>query len=109
VGEASIPSDVPLQINDLRATIDSAGVHLAAGVTWVLSINTASDISVGAVDGKLVMRVRSLAASPLPAGLLDGVRGPLESSLNEISTGFPFHVRQVLMRSGCLSIMGTTP
>ena len=109
VGEASIPSDVPLQINDLRATIDSAGVHLAAGVTWVLSINTASDISVGAVDGKLVMRVRSLAASPLPAGLLDGVRGPLENSLNEISTGFPFRVRQVLMRSGCLSIMGTTP
>jgi FecR protein len=108
-GEASIPSDAPLQINDLRATIDSAGVHLAAGVTWVLSINAASDISVGAVDGRLVMRVRSLTASPLPAGLLDGVRGPLETSLNEFSGGFPFRVRQVLMRQGCLSIMGTTP
>jgi hypothetical protein len=110
VGEASVPSDAPLDITDLRATIDSAGVHLAGSVSAsVLTINAASDISVGAVDGRLVMRVRSLSASPLPAGLLDGVRGPLENSLNEFSNHFPFRVRQVLMRSGCLSIMGTTP
>jgi hypothetical protein len=107
--EASIPGEVPFQINDLRATIDSAGVHLAAGVTWVLSINATSDISLGAVDGRLVMRVRSLTASPLPAGLLDGIRGPLDESLSEFSNGFPFRVRQVAMRQGCLSIMGTTP
>jgi hypothetical protein len=99
-----------MEITDLRATIDSAGVHLAAGVSAsVLTINAASDISVGAVDGRLVMRVRSLTASPLPAGLLDGLRGPLENSLNEFSSGFPFRVRQVAMRQGCLSIMGTTP
>ena len=109
-GEASVPSDAPIQITDLRATIDSAGVHLAAAVSLsVLSINGASDISVGAVDGKLVMRVRSLTASPLPAGLLDPIRGPLEQSLNDFSNGFPFRVRQVAMRQGCLSIMGMTP
>lgn len=109
-GEASVPSDVPAEVTDLRATIDSAGVHLSAGVSAsVLTINAASDISVGAVDGKLVMRVRSLTASPLPAGLLDGVRAPLENSLGEFSNGFPFTVRQVAMRQGCLSIMGTTP
>lgn len=109
-GEASVPSDVPAEVTDLRATIDSAGVHLSAGVSAsVLTINAASDISVGAVDGKLVMRVRSLTASPLPAGLLDGVRAPLENSLGEFSNGFPFTVRQVAMRQGCLSIIGTTP
>jgi len=109
-GEASIPSEVPMEITDLRATIDSAGVHLAGSVSAsVLTINAASDISVGAVDGRLVMRVRSLTASPLPAGLLDGIRGPLDESLSEFSNGFPFRVRQVAMRQGCLSIMGTTP
>ena len=109
-GEASIPSEVPMEVTDLRATIDSAGMHLAGSVSAsVLTINAASDISVGAVDGKLVMRVRSLTASPLPAGLLDGIRAPLEESLNEFSSGFPFPVRQVLMRPGCLAVLGTTP
>jgi hypothetical protein len=109
-GEASIPSEVPMEITDLRATIDSAGMHLAGSVSAsVLTINAASDISVGAVDGKLVMRVRGLTASPLPAGLLDGIRAPLEESLNEFSSGFPFPVRQVLMRPGCLAVLGTTP
>jgi hypothetical protein len=109
-GEASVPSDVPLEVTDLRATIGAAGVHLSAGVTAsVLTLNGASDISVGAVAGKLVMRVRSLTASPLPSGLLDGVRAPLDNSLNEFSNGFPFAVRQVTLRQGCLSIMGTTP
>lgn len=109
-GEASVPSDVPAQVSDLRATIDSAGVHLTAGVSAsVLTIDAASDVSVGAVNGKLLLRVRRLSASPLPAGLLDGIRGPLENSLNDFSNGFPFAVRQVAMRQGCLSIMGTTP
>jgi hypothetical protein len=109
-GKASVPGDVPAEVSDLKATIDAAGVHLAAGVNaQVLTINAASDVSVGAVDGKLVMRVRKLSASPLPSGLLDGIRGPLESSLNDFSAGFPFAVRQVTMRQGCLAIMGTTP
>jgi hypothetical protein len=109
-GELSVPTEVPADVTDLRATIDSAGIHLAGSVSAsVLTINAASDISVGAVDGRLVMRVRSLTASPLPAGLLDGIRGPLDNSLSEFSGAFPFRVRQVLMRSGCLSIMGTTP
>jgi hypothetical protein len=110
VGEASIPSDAPMEVTDVRATIDSGGVHLAGSVSAsVLTISAASDISVGAVDGRLVIRVRSLTASPLPAGLLDGVRAPLENSLSELSGGFPFRVRQVLMRSGCLAVLGTTP
>jgi hypothetical protein len=47
--------------------------------------------------------------SPLPAGLLDAVRGPIESSLDDFSRGFPFTVRQVTLRQGCLGVMGTTP
>jgi 5-carboxymethyl-2-hydroxymuconate isomerase len=109
-GEASVSSDVPAQVTDLRATIDSAGVHLSAGVSAsVLTLNAASDISVGSVDGKLVMRIRSLTVSPLPAGLLDGVRAAVDRSLSEFSGTFPLAVRQVALRQGCLSIMGTTP
>lgn len=109
-GEASVPGEVPAEFTDLRATIDSAGVHLSGSVSAsVLTINAASDISVGAVDGRLVMRVRSLTASPLPAGLLDGIRAPLENSLNEFSSGFPIRVRQVAMRQGCLAVLGMTP
>jgi hypothetical protein len=109
-GEASVPGDVPAEVTDLRAAIDGAGVHLSGSVNAsVITINAASNISVGAVGGKLVMRMRSLSASPLPTALLDGVRAPLENSLNEFSAGFPFAVRQVALRQGCLAVMGTTP
>jgi hypothetical protein len=109
-GNASVPTDVPATIKDLRATIDSGGVHLSAQVSAsVLTVNAASDVSVGAVDGKLMVRIRSLSASPLPTGLLDGLREAVEKSLDEFSSGFPFTVRQVALRQGCLSVTGTTP
>lgn len=107
---SSVPSDLPATINDVRATIDPAGVHLSAQATAsVLTVNAASDIIAGTDDGKLAVRIRSLTASPLPAGLLDGLRAAIEKSLVEFSNGFPFTVRQVAMRQGCLSVMGTTP
>jgi hypothetical protein len=107
---ASVPTEVPATVNDIRATIDSAGVHLSAQANAsILSVNAATDISAGSVDGKLVVRVRSLTASPLPAGLLDPVRAVLENRLDDFSNGFPFIVRQVSLRQGCLSVMGTTP
>lgn len=105
------PADVPATtVNDVRATIDSAGVHLSAQATAsILTVNAATDISVGTVDGKLVLRIRSLTASPLPAGLLEPVRAVLERGFDDFSSGFPFVVRQVSLRQGCLSVMGTTP
>jgi FecR-like protein len=107
---ASIPSDLAATVNDVRATIDRAGVHLSAQATaWILTVNAASDIIAGSVDGKLRVHIRSLTASPLPAGILDPVRVALEKALDEFSSGFPFTVRQVAMRQGCLSVMGTTP
>jgi hypothetical protein len=107
---SSVPSDVPATVNDVRASIDSAGVHLSAQANAsFLTVNAASDIIAGSVDGKLAIRIRSLTASPLPAGLLDPVRATLEKALDEFSSGFPFTVRQVAMRQGCLSVMGTTP
>ena len=109
-GNASVPTDVPGTVKDLQATIDSGGVHLSAQATAsIITLNAASDISVGSVDGKLVVRVRSLTATPLPARLLDPLRSAVESGLDEFSNGFPFVVRQVAMRRGCLSVMGTTP
>jgi hypothetical protein len=107
---ASVPSDLPAQVTDVRAVIDSAGVHLSGSVhASVLRLNAASDISVGSVDGKLTMRTRRLSADPLPAGLLDGVRAAVDRALGEFGGAFPFTVRQVSLRQGCLSIMGTTP
>jgi hypothetical protein len=105
-----VPTEVPATVTDVRATIDSAGVHLSAQATVsILTINAATDVSAGPVDGKLVIRIRSLTASPLPAGLLDPVRAILERGFDDFSSGFPFIVRQVSMRQGCLSVMGTTP
>jgi hypothetical protein len=107
---SSVPNDVPAKVNDVRATIDAAGVHLSAqGTASVLTVNAAADLIVGSVDGKLAIRIRSLSASPLPAGVLDPVHSTLEKALDEFSSGFPFTVRQVAMRQGCLSVMGTTP
>jgi hypothetical protein len=107
---ASVPTDVPATVNDVRATIDSAGVHLSAQASAsILTLNAATDVSAGPVDGKLVIRIRSLTATPLPAGVLDPIRAVLERGFDDFSNGFPFVVRQVLMRQGCLSVMGTTP
>ncbi|HEV8656459.1 MAG TPA: FecR domain-containing protein [Candidatus Limnocylindria bacterium] len=109
-GNANIPSDSPATVKDLRATIDAAGVHLSAQASAsVLTVNAASDVVAGPVDGKLVVRIRSLSASPLPAGVLEPFRAAVEKSLDEFSDRFPFTVRQVSMRQGCLSVMGTTP
>lgn len=109
-GESSIPADVPAEVSDLRATIDSGGVHLSGGINAsVLSLNAKADIIVGSIDGKLAIRLRGLSADPLPAALLDGVRVALDRGLSEFSQDFPFTVRQVAMRQGCLAVMGTTP
>ena len=108
--EASVPSETPVQVTDVRATIDSGGVHASGAVSAsVLTLSAASDISVGSVDGKLVMRVRRLSAAPLPDGVLDPLRSAIDASLNDFSNGFPLTVRQVSLRQGCLSVMGTTP
>ena len=56
-----------------------------------------------------VIRIRSLSASPLPAGRLDPVRAVLDRAFDDFSNGFPFILRQVSLRPGCLSVMGTTP
>ncbi len=110
VANSSVPTEVAAAVNDIRAMIDSAGVRLSAQASaWILAVDAATDISAGPVDGKLVIRIRSLTASPLPAGLLDPVRAILENRLDDFSNGFPFTVRQVSMRQGCLSVTGTTP
>lgn len=109
-GNAGVPTDVPVTVHGLRATIDAAGVHLVAQASAsILTIEPAIDINIGSVNGKLVVRIRSLSAAPLPAGLLDGLRGALDKSFDGLSDGFPFTIRQVSMRQGCLSVMGTTP
>ncbi|HKY52123.1 MAG TPA: FecR family protein [Candidatus Limnocylindria bacterium] len=109
-GESTIPANVPAEVRDLRASIDAAGVHLSGAMSAsVLTLSAKADIIVGVVDGKLAIRLRRLSADPLPAALLDNVRAALDEALREISNEFPFTVRQVAMRQGCLAIMGMTP
>ena len=33
----------------------------------------------------------------------------MEKSFDDLSNGFPFTVRQVSLRQGCLTVTGTTP
>jgi hypothetical protein len=107
---ANVPSDIPITIDDLRATIDASGVHFSGKATAsILTVTAATDLLVGSVDGKLALRIRSLRADPLPPALLDNLRAQVQTALADISSAFPFPVRQVVLRQGCLAVIGTTP
>ncbi len=108
--KSNVPSDIPATVDDLRVVINASGVHLSAKVTAsVLSVTGAADLNVGSVGGKLALRVRSLSAGPLPSPLLDQLRTSIEKGVSDFAGGFPFTVRQVALRDGCLAVMGATP
>ena len=50
-----------------------------------------------------------LAADPLPHGLIDSVKGLVDSSTADISGMVPFLVKQVAFRNGCFWVSGVTP
>ena len=99
----------PLQIKDLKVTIDGAGIHLAGNAATPIGDQGATvDVSMGTSNGKLVFRIRNLTAGPLPAGILDQLRVAVEKAANEQAASFPLVVRQVSFQRGCLAVMGTS-
>jgi hypothetical protein len=53
--------------------------------------------------------VSRLAADPLPPGLIDAMKGLVDSSTADISGTVPFLVKQVAFRNGCFWVSGVTP
>jgi hypothetical protein len=102
-------SSQPARVRDIAVKIDGAGMHLTAQIDSVISVTATGDVIAGPVDGKLVLRVRNLSAGPLPAPILQQVQIAVEKGLNDFSSTFPFVVRQVALRPGCLGVVGVTP
>jgi len=102
-------SNQPAKIRDVKATIDGAGLHLSAQIDSVISVTASGDIIAGPVNGKLALRIRNLSAGPLPSPVLDQIQAQVEKGLSDFSATFPFVVRQVALRPGCLGVMGVTP
>ena len=46
---------------------------------------------------------------PLPPGLIDAMKGLVDSSTADISGTVPFLVKQVAFRNGCFWVSGVTP
>ncbi len=98
-----------VQISDVRATIDGSGIHLSGDATTPLgAFETSADVIVGTVNGKLALRLRNLRVGPLPSGLLAILRWVIERRMNEFAAEFPMGVRQVVLRPGCLGVIGST-
>ncbi len=102
--------NAPATIRDVRISVDGSGVHLNGNVvTPVGTFAATSDVVMGPVNGKLVVRLRNLSAGPLPGAILQQIQAAIERGMNEFTDTFPMVVRQVALRPGCLGIMGSTP
>lgn len=102
--------NAPAHITDVRISVDGSGIHLSGNaVTPVGTFAANSDVVMGPVSGKLVLRLRNLSAGPIPGAILQQMQAAIERGMNEFTDTFPMVVRQVALRPGCLGIMGTTP
>jgi hypothetical protein len=96
-------------VKDVNVTVDPAGVHFTGQVSTPVGGFTASgDASVGQVNGRLAVKIRSLLAGPVPPALLDEVRSQIEANTGSVSDSMPFVVKQVALRSGCFAVIGAT-
>lgn len=97
-------------LSDARITIDPAGIHgTAKAATQFLTVNASADVVGGPVGDKFTLKVSRLAADPLPPGLVDAMKGLVDSSTADISGTVPFLVKQVAFRNGCFWVSGVTP
>lgn len=101
--------DAPAQLRDVALHVDLAGLHISGNLVTPLGTFAASgDVAAGPVNGRLVLRVRNLTAGPVPAAILQQIESSIDQGMAEFTNDFPFSVRQVALRQGCLGIMGTT-
>jgi hypothetical protein len=97
-------------LSDTKITIDAGGIHgTATAVTQFITVNASADVVGGPVGDKFTLKVSRLAADPLPPGLVDAVKGLVDSSTADISGTVPFLVKQVAFRNGCFWVSGVTP
>ena len=96
-------------LSDAKITIDAGGIHgTAKAVTQFITVNASADVVGGPVGDKFTLKVSRLAADPLPPGLIDAVKGLVDSSTADISGTVPFLVKQVAFRNGCFWVSGVT-
>lgn len=108
--EGLAQGQMPVEVSGLRFTIDNAGLHLAAQIAaGPLTVPARADLIVGALDGKLVVRLRSLEAGIIPDALKQQVVEAIQAGLADAGSEFPFTVERVSLRTGCLAIIGRTP
>ena len=107
---ANAPTTQGVTLNDAKITIDGGGIHgTAKAATQFITLNASADVIGGPVGDKITLRVSRLEADPLPAGLLDAVRGLADTSTGAFSSTIPFLVKQVSFRNGCFFVSGVTP
>ena len=97
-------------LSDTKITIDGGGIHgTAKAVTQFITVNASADVVGGPVGDKFTLKVSRLSADPLPPGLIDAMKGLVDSSTADISGTVPFLVKQVAFRNGCFWVSGVTP
>ena len=103
-------ADLPAKIAGLSITIEPSGLHVAADVTvGPLTVPTKANLIVGALDGKLIVRLRSLDAGIVPGAAKEQISAAVDQAFADLVEGFPLVVQRVALRSGCLAIIGRTP
>jgi hypothetical protein len=104
------PSAQGVTLNDTKITIDAGGIHGSAKAeTQFITVDASADVVGGPVGDKFTLRVSRLKADPLPPGLVDALKGIVDSSTADITGTVPFLVKQVAFRNGCLWVSGVTP
>lgn len=104
------PAAQGVTLSDAKITIDGAGIHgTAKAATQFVTLDASADVVGGPVGDKFTLKVSRLKADPLPPGLVDALRGVVDSSTAVIAEAMPFLVKQVAFRNGCLWISGVTP
>ena len=100
-------SSVP--VSGLAVDLTPSGVGFTGSVaTPIGALDAKGKASLGAKAGTLTVRVRSLSAGFIPQLVLDQVRTQIDRAADESGLTFPFDVRRVALRDGCLAIIGTT-
>jgi hypothetical protein len=110
LNEGMAGQTLPITVAGLGITIDTAGLHLAADVTvGPLTVPTKADLIVGALDGKLMVKLRSLDAGIVPAAAKEQISAAVDQAFADVVEGFPLIVQRVALRNGCMAIIGRTP
>ena len=96
-------------LSEAKIRIDGGGIHgTAKAATQFITVNASADVVGGSVGDKFTLKVSHLAADPLPPGLIDAVKGIVDSTTADISGSVPFVVKQVAFRNGCFWVSGVT-